>query len=191
MEALSPGKNEIKWFYGITLSILAVALTCLTQEFYWIGALPLVLGILYLAVFSLDTILLIITFCTPLAITLNDKSSGPALSLPTEPLMFGVLLLFLFKFTFEGKFDKRILFHPVSVSIYILLCWMGITTLTSSFPLVSLKHMISQMWFIIPFYFLGTQLFRKEKNISRFLWLYLGSLLIVVTYTIIHHAQNS
>ena len=74
---------------------------------------PLVLGLAYLAIFSLDTILFIIAFATPFAITLNDKSSGPALSMPTEPLMFGVLLLFTFKFIFEGRFDRKILSHPV------------------------------------------------------------------------------
>ncbi|HQW22101.1 MAG TPA: hypothetical protein PLI47_02290 [Bacteroidia bacterium] len=140
---------------------------------YWFAAAPLVLGLAYLAIFSLDTILYIIAFATPFAITLNDKSSGPALSMPTEPLMFGVLLIFTFKFIFEGRFDRRVLTHPVSIALYFVLLWMFITTLTSSYPLVSLKHMISQLWFIVPFYFLGTQLFREKKNIKRFIWAYL------------------
>jgi len=104
--------------------------------------------------------------------------------------MFGVLLLFIFKFIFEGKFDKRVLNHPVSIALYFVLGWMFITTITSSYPLVSLKHMISQLWFIVPFYFLGTQLFRDKKNIKRFIWVYLFSLCCVVIYTIIRHGEN-
>src|SRR4051812_29903181 len=109
MSSTVPAKSELTWFYGITLSFLAIGLFFLTKENFWIAALPLVLLVIYLAVFSLDTIILLIAFCTPLAITLNDKTSGPAISFPTEPLMFGVLLLFLFKFIFEGKFDRRVL----------------------------------------------------------------------------------
>ncbi len=40
------------------------------------------------------------------------------------------------------------------------------------------------MWFIIAFYFLGTQLFKNPKNIDSFIGLYTSALLIVITYTI-------
>ena len=183
-------KNQLRRFYAIIASFLALSCFFIAKEMYYFAALPLVLGVLFLAIFSLDTIIYIIAFATPFAITLNDKSSGPALSIPSEPLMFGVLLLFMFKFLFEGGFDKKILRHPVSISIFFMLGWMLITTLTSSFPLVSLKHLVSQMWFIIPFYFLGTQIFKEKKNIKKFIWLYLFSLIVIVIYTLIRHGQN-
>lgn len=191
MDSLAPGKSELKWFYGITLTMLGAGLYFLSKENFWFAAFPLALVIVYLAIFSLDTILLIITFCTPIAITLNDKASGPAISFPTEPLMFGVMLLFIFKFIFEGKFDRNVLYHPVSIALYIVFGWMFITSLTSSYPIVSFKHLLSQLWFVIPFYFLGTQLFRNKKRLRTFVWLYLISLLIIIGYTIVQHAQNS
>ena len=190
MDSLAPTKSELKWFYGTTFFLMSIGLFFLAKENFWFAAFPLVIAVLYLAVFSLDTILFIIVFCTPLAITLNDKTSGPAMSFPTEPLMFGVLLLFIFKFIFEGKFDRRVLYHPVTLSIYFVLGWMLFTTLISSFPIVSLKHLTSQLWFIVPFYFLGTQLFRTKKKMKQFVWTYLAGLFIVVAYTLIHHAQN-
>ena len=162
----------------------------MVRENYWIAAIPLFIVIAYLAIFSLDIILLIIAFSTPLAVVLNDKSSGPALSIPGEPLMFGVLLLFVFKFIFEGKFDRKILNHPVTLAIAFHILWMFITSVTSTYPLVSFKHLLSQLWFIIPFYLLGTQLFREKKNIKLFVWLYSSTLLIVIFYTLFQHAQN-
>ncbi len=183
-------KIELRWFYAITLTFISASIFFLAKEMYWVAAIPIVLGIGYLAVFSIDTLLFIIAFCTPLAIVLNDKSAGPALSIPTEPLMFGITLLFIFKFIFEGKFDKRILWHPVSLAIFFHLSWMFITCITSSLPLVSFKHLLSQLWFIIPFYFLGTQLFKEKKNIRKFVWLYAATLTVVIIYTIVNHAQN-
>ncbi|HRH65045.1 MAG TPA: O-antigen ligase family protein [Bacteroidia bacterium] len=183
-------KAELRWFYAIILAFLAVSIFFLAKEMYWVAAFPLVLGIAYLAVFSIDTLLFIVAFCTPVAIVLNDKTSGPALSIPTEPLMFGITLLFIFKFIFEGGFDKRILWHPVSLAIFFHITWMLITSMTSSMPLVSFKHLMSQLWFIIPFYFLGTQLFRKKENIRKFVWLYAITLAVVILYTIFNHAQN-
>lgn len=183
-------KTDITRFYGVALGFLTICIWMLTKELYWVVAIPVVLLVLYFAVYSIDKILWIVVFSTPLAIVLNDKSTGPALSLPTEPLLFGVLVLFLFKFILEGGFDRRILYHPVTVSIGFLMLWKFITSLTSSMPGVSLKHLVSQLWFIVPMYLLGTQIFRDKKNIRRFIWLYTIPLLIVVAYTIIRHAQN-
>ncbi|XQP84718.1 MAG: O-antigen ligase family protein [Candidatus Pollutiaquabacter aromativorans] len=183
-------RTHIARFYGISLAFVACCIWMLTKELYWVAAIPALLLVLYFAVYSIDKILWIVVFSTPLAIVLNDKSTGPALSMPTEPLLFGVLLLFIFKFIFEGGFDRRILYHPVTVSIGFLVLWKFITSLTSSMPGVSFKHLVSQLWFIVPMYLLGTQLFRDKKNIKRFIWLYSIPLLIVVGYTIVRHAQN-
>src|SRR4051812_9240847 len=137
---LASDKKQLGWFYLTGLLFLAISLSGIIKGFYWLAAIPVFVALIYLAIFSLDTIILLIAFCTPLAIVINDKSSGPALSFPTEPLMFGVLLLFIFKFIFEGKFDKKILRHPVSKVIYLLIGWGMVTTVTSSYPVVSFKH---------------------------------------------------
>ena len=172
------------------ISFIAAGIYMLVKESFWIAFFPLALIIIYLSIFSLDTILLIVAFATPLGIVINDKTSGPALSIPGEPLMFGILLIFIFKFIFEGGFDRRVLYHPVSLAIGFHVLWMFITSVTSSLPIVSLKHLLSQLWFIVPMYLLGTQLFREQKNIKRFIWLYGSSLLIVVLYAIFRHAEN-
>jgi putative inorganic carbon (HCO3(-)) transporter len=185
-----PAKKELGWFYGIMFCFIAFSIVMLMKEQYWFAAVPLLAVIGYLAIFSLDTILFIVAFCTPLSIVLNDKSSGPALSIPSEPLLFGVLLIFMFKFIFEGRFDKRVLYHPVTIAIGFHIAWMFITSLTSSMPVVSFKHLLSQLWFIVPFYMLGTQLFRERINIKKFIWLYASALLFVVAYTIYRHADN-
>ena len=189
MPETSLDKTQVRRFYAIVVAFLIVSCYFVTKELYYFAALPLVLGILYLAIFSLDTILYLIAFATPFAVTLNDKSSGPALSIPTEPLLFGVLLLFSFKFIFEGGFDKRVLRHPISLAIYFVFGWMIITSLSSSYPLVSFKHVLSQLWFVVPIYFIGTQLFLQKKNIKKFIWLYLFSLVVVVLYTLFRHSQ--
>jgi len=92
---------------------------------------------------------------------------------------------------FDGKFDGKVLRHPVTIAIILYLLWMLITSITSSLPIVSLKFLISKLWFIIPFYFLGTQLFKDPKNIRRFIWVYLISFVIVIFYTTYNHSRYS
>jgi O-antigen ligase len=179
------------WFYGASFAFLAAVIFFLSREQYWAAGLPLVAGIILLGIYSLDTILLLISFCTPLAIVFNDKSVGPSISVPTEPLLFGVLLITVLKLLYRGGFDRRIWFHPVTLAIGFMLLWKGFTSVTSSMPVVSFKHLLSQCWFIFPFYLLGTQLFRNTRNIHLFIWLHVAAMLIVIGYTIVHHAQQA
>ena len=114
---------------------------------------------------------------------------GLGLSLPTEPLMFGVLVLFIANLIFEQRYDKRISTHPISYIIYLLLFWMLFTSFTSELPLVSFKYLLSRLWFVVPFYFVAALMFKKISNIKKFMWVYMIALCGVVIYTLIIHSQ--
>ncbi len=179
---------KLKWLYGACLGFIALGCFCLSQEFYWIALLPVLFGILYMSIYAFEILMFIVVFCTPLAINLSDTSFDVALSLPTEPLMFGLMVLFLLKIFFEGGFNRKVLYHPITIAITINLVWLFITCLTSTMVLVSFKHLLSRLWFVISFYFLATQLFANYKNIKRFIWMYVIPLCIVIGYTVIRHA---
>ncbi len=88
----------------------------------------------------------------------------------------------------DGKYDFKILKHPVSIAIAINMTWLLITSFTSQNPMVSFKFVLSRLWFIIAFYFLGIHLFQKRENITKFMWMYTLGVMVVVIYTIIHHS---
>ena len=67
---------------------------------------------------------------------------------------------------------------------------MVVTTITSEMPVVSIKFIVSRLWFVIPSFFFCALLFKRPKNIDWFIWLYIASLCIVVVYTTIIHAQH-
>ena len=156
---------------------------------YYALALPFGLLFLLLYIFALDKLIWLLVFFTPLAVSFKDTDFGLGVSLPTEPLMAGVLLLFIIRLFFDWSFDKRFLKHPVSLAIFFSLLWMLLTTITSELPIVSLKYLVSRLWFIVPFYFLMSKLIRNTKDIRKFAWLYIIPLIIVITYTTIHHAM--
>lgn len=161
------------------------------NENYFFNALPFVLLIVLMALFSLDKLLYTIIFLAPLSIPIRELVPGIAndISLPIEPLLFGVLLIVVFKIIFEKSFDRKILYHPVSIAIYFNLFWILITSITSTMPLVSFKFLLSRLWFLASFYFLAAHLFKTKEHIYRYLWLYTGSFLIVIFYTLYQHSK--
>lgn len=183
-------KAKIGWLYLIATLFVAIGLFFVVKKnSYLFFALPVVLGILLLYIFSLDKVLLLTAFAVPLSVNLKAFEADLAISLPAEPLLMGIMLLFLAKILYDGHFDRRISQHPIAIVIYCMFAWMVVTTITSEIPVVSIKFILSRFWFVIPAFFMCSILFKTPKNIDRFIWLYIAGLCIVCVYTIIHHAQ--
>ncbi len=187
-------KQKILAFYFISiLFIITNAIVILTKESYLINIVPIFIIVLFTIFFALDKALLIAVFLVPLSVPLRlfMPDIGFNIDLPTEPLFVGILLVFLLKQLIDRDFDKQILKHPVSISIYFYLSWRLVTVATSTIPIVSIKYWVASLWFIIPFFFLMTQVFRKKQNINTFFLLYIIPLVVVITYTMIRHAGYS
>ncbi len=183
-------RSKIFWVYLITALFLVVNFyLIIDKNEYWFFILPIVLVIFVYYLISLDKIILFITFLTPFAVELRDMEGGLGVSLPTEPLMFGVLLLFVANLLFEQRYDRKVSQHPISYIIYLSLLWMLFTATTSELPLVSFKYLLSRLWFVVPFYFVAAIMFKNISNIKKFMWLYLVALCIVVIYTLIQHSK--
>lgn len=181
--------SKLKWFYLLSGLFILLNSMLLVKELYLGFLIPVAIVIALMYIFWLDKLMLLIVFLTPLSVNFADSELGIGISLPAEPLMVGVMLLFLLKTLFNGKFDVRILKHPVTIVILINLVWLLITSITSEMPLVSFKFLLARLWFVVPFYLLGITLFKDPRNITRFNWLYAAALVIVVVYTTLHHAE--
>ena len=153
--------------------------------------ISLFLTLVFIAFVRLDTYLLIIVFLTPLSIPLRELFSGLDYDmwLPTEPLLVGLLLIFLLKWIKGEKLDSKLLRHPVSIAIFFSLFWIFFTSISSTMFVVSIKFFFSRIWFVIPFYFVAAQMFKNKENMKKYLWCYLLALLIVISYTLSRHAS--
>ncbi len=180
-----------------TIALYLIAAVFITLNLYFvvrkdsniIFAVPLVLCAAMLFVFSFEKVILLTALATPLSVNLWI-SQNLTISAPSELLLACTLLIFVAKLVYERNYDLKLARHPLSIVIYIMFIWMIFTTVTSELPVVSVKYILSRLWFIIPSYFICSILFKNPKNINKFVWLYISGLVIVVIYTIVHHAAN-
>lgn len=180
-----------------TIALYLIAAVFITLNLYFvvrkdsniIFAVPLVLCAAMLFVFSFEKVILLTALATPLSVNLWI-SQNLTISAPSELLLACTLLIFVAKLVYERNYDLKLARHPLSIVIYIMFIWMIFTTVTSELPVVSVKYILSRLWFIIPSYFICSVLFKNPKNINKFVWLYISGLVIVVIYTIVHHAAN-
>ncbi|WP_084274341.1 O-antigen ligase family protein [Crocinitomix catalasitica] len=180
----------MRWFYLFAVLFLTANMYLMAQGEIFLNAVPLGLILIYTAFYHLDKLFLFIVFFTPLSFNIeNYVSANVGLFVPTEPLLFGVLLIIFFKQLKSNLFESAFFKHPITILFIFQLLWIFITAMTSEYPIVSFKFLLMKMWFIIPIYFFGYLFFKDEKNIFRFIWLFIFGLTIVVLYTLINHAS--
>jgi len=183
-------QDSTRWLVWPGLAYAAYLGAAIYIEAFVAGLLPIVLLLLRTSLVKLDHYLLFIVFCVPFSVNLEQlEVGGIGISLPSEPLMVGALLIFIFRALTGQAVDSRIYRHPISVFIYIYLTWMIFTSITGEVPLVSFKFVLAKIWFLVTGYFLMTHIFSSQDNVTRFMWLFILSLMGVVVYTVAHHAQ--
>ncbi len=181
------------WFLVLGLTFVVINAICIAAEQFLPLLFPVVLLVLYLAIFKMELLVKIVIFIVPLSVSLSElqiTGLGMDMALPTEPILFGLLILFLLKCGQKGTFDKNFIAHPITIAILINLCWVAITCIPSIRPLVSLKFLVSRIWLLATFYFIVSNLFKNRKNIELFYWLYTSGLAVVIAYTLIMHSFN-
>lgn len=186
-------KNTYVFYFVIISYILINAYVLLFAKdmFYLFNLLPFAILIILLAIFDIEKIMYMMVFSTPLAISLKELgyNEGLNLSLPAEPLMIGITLIYFLNELSTGVTDKRILKHPITIIIFIQLLWIFITMLSSELPVISIKFILARLWFLTSCYFICTELFKKKKAILYHLLFYAVALAIVAIITTIKHAS--
>jgi O-antigen ligase len=129
-----------------------------------------------------------LAFFTPLSVNIEEYSDQLGLFLPTEPLLIGLTLLGLATFIFKHELTLNFLKEPITIILLLYLSWLGVTCITSTHPIISIKSLLARIWFIIPCFFLSVVFFNSWKSIRQFFWWFTLGMVLVIIYTIFNHA---
>ena len=160
------------------------------HDFPWLALLPVAAVGIWLAFTRLDILLLFLIAAVPLSLNLEEMEiGGLGVYLPTEPLLAGLLLLFILRAMRGFPVDQRLLRHPLTYWVSGSLVWILLTAIVSEYPVVSLKFFTARLWFIVGFFFfLGHLFLHAPERRHQFILAYAFPLCIVIIYTLIRHA---
>ena len=161
------------------------------REFPAIQLITVAVVGLYVVFFHADLAMYLIAFSTPFSVVVRSKDIPLGLSLPSEALMILVTMIFLARVIYDLRLDRKFLRHPLSVAILVYLGWMLITCLTSVRPVISLKFLISKVWFITPCYWFFMQMVNDDlRNAVRYFNCYAVGLSVIVLIVTYRHALS-
>ncbi len=168
---------------GLSGILLGVAL-----EIPMLAALPFALLVVLLAIVDFRMLFYILCFCIPLSIQFNVTASLST-DLPTEPLMVGLMLVYIFYFIKNFKTLKPDFFkHPMTILLLLHVAWIMITSVTSLDQVVSVKFLLAKLWYVVVFYFLAGHVLKTEKALKTFFWVVLIPLFLTVTIVMVRHS---
>jgi putative inorganic carbon (hco3(-)) transporter len=177
--------------YLISLGFVLANSYLITKDKYVLAALPVGLIVALIAIYRFNWLFWIVLFFIPLSIPLKEFTSSLDINmfLPTEPILAGMMILFLFRLVADGGYERAILAHPVTRIILLQLLWIVITAVTSTMPVVSFKFLLSRLWFLSVFFFLALQFFKDPLNIRRYLWTLMIPLAAIIVVITLKHAS--
>lgn len=180
-------KNSFFLLAGI--AYLVLSLYFIWQDQAYLSLFPIGLIAIYFAIYYSEWAFLSIAFLTPLSINIEDWTDSFGLFVPTEPLLFGFMLLFIMLQFRKPIIQPEIWKNPIIWAAGFYLFWIFITSITSTHPITSFKFLMARLWFIIPILVFGTAIFSDFKNVKRFIWLFLIGMMIAILYTLVVHAS--
>lgn len=181
-------QNNSFVYFTLAAVFLLITAAAIAMEMFYFLALPYVFLIVWMAIKSLDKLVFLIIFMVPISVPLSEFVEAPInMFMPTEPLLAGLLLLFIILIPTKKLIVKEIIYHPVTIASMILMVWMLVTTITSTMPLVSIKFFAMRLWFLIVFYYLIAMIVKTQKDIQNFIWLYAVPMVIVIVYALVRH----
>ncbi len=180
-------KNSWILFWSICYLIVASYLLWNSNEF--LTLFPIGLIAIYVAIFYSEIAFLSIAFFTPLSINIEKYTNSFGLYIPTEPLLFGLLLLFFMQHIYKKTIPTIVWKSPIVWAVCFYLFWIFISAILSTQPIASFKFLLARIWLIVPLLFFGPIIFSKVRNRTIFIWLFCIGMVIAIMYTLFIHAQ--
>lgn len=168
---------------------IALCIFFIWNEQPYLTLFPFVLLAIYFCIYESKWAFLGMAFFTPLSVNIEEWTNSFGLFVPTEPVLFGFMILIIAISLKKNSINSEFWKNPIIWAIGLYLFWIGITCITSSNPMVSIKFLIARLWFIIPLLVFGTIIFMESKYIKWFLWLFISGMVIVMLYTLATHAS--
>ena len=173
---------------GSLLFVLANSYA-ISREFFYVPLLSAVAVVIYLMIWHVDWLMYLTALSVPFSIVMESDKIHLGISLPSEVLMVCLTLLFFFRICYDLSIRRELLRHPVTLAVFAYLVWMLLCCITSEYPLVSIKFLLSKIWFIVSSYFMVIHL--MEKDIQKWITFfdcYAFSLMCVVLITTVKYS---
>lgn len=125
----------------------------------------------------------------PFSVEMYFEGAGLGTDLPSEPLMLlltGITIGTLLTKQFSLK--THYVTHPIFLMIVLHVFWIFVTTINSSFLLISIKLFLAKLWYILPFFVLPLIFVRHNYDLEKAYRILYKFLFVAILIVLVRHA---
>lgn len=168
----------------ITLGAFGMALRLHIWPLY---AVPVMLAVALQVIYNYKPLFFLMVFCIPISMQV-EFGTAFAIDVFSEPLMLVFLLIFLFNFLAGRQFAGKTKIYPFHIFIALIIFWTFFTTITSEFPLRSVKFLMAKLWYLAAFVYIAERVIEDPKSIRQVFWAFFVPFVLAVMGITIRHA---
>lgn len=132
---------------------------------------PVLLLFVAIGFYDFKWLYFLLILVMPLSIEVS-LPGGFSTDLPTEPIVIGLMLVFVFTAFLNPTILKGDFFmHPISILLVIHFGWILSSSIFSTDFVLSLKFLISKFWYLSVFYFLTGLIIINERTLRAIIWI--------------------
>lgn len=174
--------------WGFAALVVACIWLAIATEYYFLAGIPALALIGYLAIVDFRGLFFLLVACIPISTEIH-LPSGLSTDLPTEPLIVGLMVIFLvFAIRHFRQFGGGFVRHPLTLILVLHVFWIAVAAAASDLVVVSAKFLLAKVWYVVTFFFLAGYLLKSEADFRRFFWAFFWPQLIVVLIVLARHA---
>lgn len=180
-----------KWFQPLTIviTLLSLALYGFTNNYLFLG-IPFVFLYMVLLTINWKMAYWVLLFTIPISIQLEFAGGSLSTSLPDEPIMWLMLLLFATLFASNPKILPQWWWrNPLVMIVFIQYLWLIVAVIFAQQYLISVKFLAAKTWFLVSFFVLPALVFREKKDYKTGFIVTLIPLLVTALIIFYRHRQ--
>lgn len=183
-----------KRFTGVALAFLGLVAVIIVVSFVLgipeLLVLPIGMLVALLAFTNYKTLYFLLWATIPLSTEVEFGSIGT--DLPDEILMIVLMGIAIALFIYKAPtLSMRMMLHPITLLLILHVAWIGITTITSTQTVISVKFLVAKLWYVGTFYFLTYYLMRAQRDVRTWLtWLIVPVLFTIAVVWAKHYSSG-
>ena len=158
----------------------------LKLKFWALYAIPVAGVVVLQVIYNYRPLFFLMIAAIPISIQIEFGSL--AMDVPSEPFMIMFLVIFLLELLAKNQFKLREPVRAFHLLIFLVLFWTAYTTLTSEFPLRSLKFLVAKLWYFAAFVWMAQRLILGEGDIKKIFWFFFLPLVVAASIVTVKHA---
>ena len=178
----------LRLYYAYGALVLCCLLGAMVTGQWWVVGLPALPLAAYAVVTDFSRLFWLLMALLPLG-TEVYLPGGFGTDLPTEPVAVALLGIFLLHAAGNWTtYRARYFAHPIALVLYLHLIWLVVATTGSSTPFISLKFVLSKLWYVAAFFWVPLLLLRSPGRLDTFAYCIFWPLLFVAVQAFLRHA---